>query len=180
MNTSGGRLFACFFSLAIDCLVFACLGFLLIFALLLLGLDLSALLVIALALVGKLLVLDGDLLFPSCGIATSTSAVVGLATIRTNSRLVLHVPKLHVDLATFLLLGVREHGVMVLHQRGLHVVVALELDETAAHGLAGVLVCAKADFEGLELGEMLFDLLFRGAEGKIACGAVSKVSAAVK
>ena len=45
---------------------------------------------------------------------------------------------------------------------------ALELDEAATHGLAGVFVCAETDLEGLELGEVLFDLLFCGAEGEVA------------
>ena len=79
MNASGDRLLACFFSVAIGWLIFAGLGFLLLLALLLFALDLGALLVVALALIGKLFVLDGDLLFPSCSVTASTSAGRSLA-----------------------------------------------------------------------------------------------------
>lgn len=57
---------------------------------------------------------------------------------------------------------------MILHQRGLHMIVTLELNEAAAHGLSGVLVRTETDLKGLELSEMFLDLLFRGSEGKVA------------
>ena len=173
MNASGDGLLACFFSVAIGWLVFGGLGFLLLLAFLLFALDLGALLVVALALIGKLFVLDGDLLLPSCSVTASTSAATLLATLFKNRISDFDAPELHVDLATFLLLGIGEHRMMVLHQCGLHVVITFEFDEATAHGLAGVLVGAKADLERLEFGEMFFDLLLGRAEGQIAYDLVS-------
>lgn len=57
---------------------------------------------------------------------------------------------------------------VVLHQRRLHMIVAFEFNEAATHGFARVLVRAETDFEGLELGKVLFDLLFCGSEGEVA------------
>ena len=69
---------------------------------------------------------------------------------------------------------------MVLHQRRLHVVVAFELDETTTHGFARVLVRAETDFEGLELFEVLFNLLLSGSEREVTCECVRPVVAPVE
>jgi hypothetical protein len=55
------------------------------------------------------------------------------------------LPQLNVDLAAFLLLAIREDGVVVLLQAGFHAVEAVEFHEAGAHELLGTLVCAQAD-----------------------------------
>jgi hypothetical protein len=58
--------------------------------------------------------------------------------------------------------------VVVLLQARHHTVVAVEFDEARAHELLCALVCTETDFGGLDLFEMLLDLLFRSAVGKVA------------
>ena len=70
MNTIRGRLLTSFLAL-----VFARLVLFLLQAFFLLGLDLGALVVVALALVGELLVLRSNLFFAGLGVTTSASAV---------------------------------------------------------------------------------------------------------
>ena len=52
------------------------------------------------------------------------------------------LPQLDVDLATFLLLAIREDGVMVLLQGSLHAIKTIELNEASAHKLLSALVCS--------------------------------------
>jgi hypothetical protein len=58
--------------------------------------------------------------------------------------------------------------VVVLLQACHHTVVAVEFDEAGAHELLCTLVCTETDVGRLDLFEMLLDLLFRGAVGKVA------------
>ena len=78
------------------------------------------------------------------------------------------LPELNVDLTAFLLLAVGENGVVVLLETLLHAVVAIELDETGAHELVCALVCAETDLGGLDLREVLLDLLLGRGVGKVA------------
>ena len=78
------------------------------------------------------------------------------------------LPQLNIDLPALLLLGVGENRVMVLLQARHHTVVAVEFDETGAHELFSALVCTETDIGRLDLFEMLLDLLFRSAVGKVA------------
>jgi hypothetical protein len=78
------------------------------------------------------------------------------------------LPELNVDLAAFLLLAVVEDGVVVLLEALLHAVVAIELDEAGAHELICALVCAETDLGGLDLREVLLDLLLGRGVGKVA------------
>ena len=57
---------------------------------------------------------------------------------------------------------------MVLLQARHHTVVAVEFDEAGAHELLSALVCTETDVGGLDLFEMLLDLLFRSTVGKVA------------
>lgn len=84
------------------------------------------------------------------------------------SMLCRNLPELNVDLATLLLLAVREDRVVVLLQRCLHAVEAVELNEAGAHELVGALVCAQADLGRLDFGKVLLDLLFCGGVRKVA------------
>ena len=79
-----------------------------------------------------------------------------------------NIPQLNVDLPALLLLGVGENRVVVLLQARHHAVVTIELDKTCAHELLGTLVCAQADFAGLDLLEVLLDLLFRSGVREVA------------
>ena len=78
------------------------------------------------------------------------------------------LPELNVDLAAFLLLAVGEDGVVVLLKTLLHAVVAVELDEAGAHEFVCALVCAETDLGGLDLREVLLDLLLGRGVGKVA------------
>lgn len=57
---------------------------------------------------------------------------------------------------------------VIFLQAGFHAVEAVKLDEAGAHELVVILICAKTDLGGFQLGEVLLDLLFGGAVREIA------------
>lgn len=81
----------------------------------------------------------------------------------------IYSPQLDVDLATLLLLAVREDGVVVLLETCLHAVETIKFDEAGTHELVGTLVCAQANLGRLNLCKVLLDLLLGGGVGEVAC-----------
>lgn len=136
-------------------------------ALSLLHLQLDALNAVVRALVVQLLVLGLDLLTSCIAVAATASTVGFLVNSKMRGRRC-RLPELNVDLAAFLLLAVSEDGVVVLLETLLHAVVAIELDKAGPHELVCALVCAETDLGGLDLREVLLDLLLGRGVGKVA------------
>ena len=73
------------------------------------------------------------------------------------------IPEFDVDLSSLFAFAIWEDRMMVLSQSGLHVVETLEFNEGCTHEFTIILVCPHPDDEGLQLGEVCFDLFLGSA-----------------